>query len=599
MRVAGEVVFVGHGIVAPEYEWNDYAGVDMTRQDRADHGERPAGAGRRAAAVRRRCADLLRPLDLQVRGSRAPGRRRRHPDSHAGVGHLSRGRWCRRRGAARSIRCRPSPASPALRDEGMGHRGRRTRDGASAAARISTRCARQRCRAGRRRCRSASQVSGDHRPARAAEDLAERHRRAARAATPPKASSTPRTTTTSASASRAAGRSAGRRPHLQRRARQRVGRRRHARGGAGAGARAGSRPRAVDLRRVHDRRGVGPARRRVLRRAPGAAGRRLGGQHQHRRAEPVRPDEATSCCSAPSARRSAIDGGAARGSSSGMYAAPTRSRGAATSSAPITSRWPRSACRRCRSASSTRVRRQGPRLCAKAQRDGVHREGLPPAERRLQGRTGTIPAPCRTCAYSPSSDGGLRTAAMKPTYHAGEQFARPRLTPGVMTAGAASRSTTFARPPAASARPSAGRRSSTYGPASIARSVRTCSRSARSRCAAPPTCWRSCRRPRGAAASSPTRRATTARPWPAPPRIIGCRAVIVMPETAPRGEGRGGPPLRRRGHLRRHHVGGSPGARRSGGSGARADDGAAVRSSVDHRRRRHDRARDPRAVPAG
>ena len=27
--VSGEVVFVGHGIVAPEYDWNDYAGVDM------------------------------------------------------------------------------------------------------------------------------------------------------------------------------------------------------------------------------------------------------------------------------------------------------------------------------------------------------------------------------------------------------------------------------------------------------------------------------------------------------------------------------------------------------------------------------------------
>jgi Zn-dependent M28 family amino/carboxypeptidase len=26
---SGEVVFVGHGIVAPEYNWNDYAGVDM------------------------------------------------------------------------------------------------------------------------------------------------------------------------------------------------------------------------------------------------------------------------------------------------------------------------------------------------------------------------------------------------------------------------------------------------------------------------------------------------------------------------------------------------------------------------------------------
>ena len=29
VKVAGELVFVGHGIVAPEYNWDDYAGVDM------------------------------------------------------------------------------------------------------------------------------------------------------------------------------------------------------------------------------------------------------------------------------------------------------------------------------------------------------------------------------------------------------------------------------------------------------------------------------------------------------------------------------------------------------------------------------------------
>jgi Zn-dependent M28 family amino/carboxypeptidase len=29
VRVDGELVFVGHGIVAPEYQWNDYAGIDM------------------------------------------------------------------------------------------------------------------------------------------------------------------------------------------------------------------------------------------------------------------------------------------------------------------------------------------------------------------------------------------------------------------------------------------------------------------------------------------------------------------------------------------------------------------------------------------
>jgi len=29
VRTSGELVFVGHGIVAPEYNWNDYAGIDM------------------------------------------------------------------------------------------------------------------------------------------------------------------------------------------------------------------------------------------------------------------------------------------------------------------------------------------------------------------------------------------------------------------------------------------------------------------------------------------------------------------------------------------------------------------------------------------
>lgn len=29
VKTSGEVVFVGHGIVAPEFEWNDYAGLDM------------------------------------------------------------------------------------------------------------------------------------------------------------------------------------------------------------------------------------------------------------------------------------------------------------------------------------------------------------------------------------------------------------------------------------------------------------------------------------------------------------------------------------------------------------------------------------------
>ena len=59
------------------------------RQVGADHGERSARPGRRADAVRRQGADLLRPLDLQVRRGRASGRRRRAADSHRRIGHLS------------------------------------------------------------------------------------------------------------------------------------------------------------------------------------------------------------------------------------------------------------------------------------------------------------------------------------------------------------------------------------------------------------------------------------------------------------------------------------------------------------------------------
>ena len=53
------------------------------------HGQRPAGAARRAEPVRRQGAHLLRTLDLQVRGGGASGRGRRDSDSHRRIGHLS------------------------------------------------------------------------------------------------------------------------------------------------------------------------------------------------------------------------------------------------------------------------------------------------------------------------------------------------------------------------------------------------------------------------------------------------------------------------------------------------------------------------------
>ena len=119
---------------------------------------------------------------------------------------------------------------------------------------------------------------------------------------------------------------------------------------AQAMARAGAGARPVDVLRVHDRRGIGPARQRVLRRAPAAAdgaGRR---QHQHRRHQLPRAARATSCCSAPTDRRSGrwpTRWPKSAAASSARISIPS----AATSSARTTSRSPRPACRRCRSAS--------------------------------------------------------------------------------------------------------------------------------------------------------------------------------------------------------------------------------------------------------
>ena len=70
-----ELVFVGYGVNAPEQNWNDYAGVDVKGKTVVMLVNDPGFHGQRSEAVRRQADDLLRPLDLQVRGSRAPGRR--------------------------------------------------------------------------------------------------------------------------------------------------------------------------------------------------------------------------------------------------------------------------------------------------------------------------------------------------------------------------------------------------------------------------------------------------------------------------------------------------------------------------------------------
>ncbi len=40
--VDAQIVYVGYGIEAPEYKWDDYKGVDVRRQGAADAGERAA-----------------------------------------------------------------------------------------------------------------------------------------------------------------------------------------------------------------------------------------------------------------------------------------------------------------------------------------------------------------------------------------------------------------------------------------------------------------------------------------------------------------------------------------------------------------------------
>ena len=72
-----ELVFVGYGVVAPEYNWDDYKGLDvkgktlvmLVNDPPVPDPANPVGA--RSEDVRRQGDDLLRPLDLQVRDRRA------------------------------------------------------------------------------------------------------------------------------------------------------------------------------------------------------------------------------------------------------------------------------------------------------------------------------------------------------------------------------------------------------------------------------------------------------------------------------------------------------------------------------------------------
>ena len=74
------MVFVGYGVTAPERGWDDFKGVDLKGKVAVFLVNDPdfeAAAGDDARGqVRRPAHDLLRPLDLQVRGSGAARRDR-------------------------------------------------------------------------------------------------------------------------------------------------------------------------------------------------------------------------------------------------------------------------------------------------------------------------------------------------------------------------------------------------------------------------------------------------------------------------------------------------------------------------------------------
>ena len=86
------VVFVGYGIVAPEYKWNDYAGVDVKGKVVMVMVNDPPAPAAEPTLFAGKALTYYGRWIYKYRGSGASGRGRRDPDSHGRDARRIRGR---------------------------------------------------------------------------------------------------------------------------------------------------------------------------------------------------------------------------------------------------------------------------------------------------------------------------------------------------------------------------------------------------------------------------------------------------------------------------------------------------------------------------
>ena len=90
---ASQVVFLGYGIVAPEYSWDDYAHVDVHGKTVVVLTGDPGSATKDPKAFKGRRRDLLRAMVLQGGGGGPARRRRSSADSRRRAPWACPGTW--------------------------------------------------------------------------------------------------------------------------------------------------------------------------------------------------------------------------------------------------------------------------------------------------------------------------------------------------------------------------------------------------------------------------------------------------------------------------------------------------------------------------